>query len=140
MTSCMLQAERSIMPSKRACSNPWSPALITAQQKKGLVSNLLSVIKSPIPICQRIESRFLRNARAIDPSWELPSITFANIQRLAHDTTKDAKKALHQAHLLRRQHLDDLRAQQIDTVTSACLLYTSPSPRDQRGSRMPSSA
>ena len=24
--------------------------------------------------------------------------------------------------------------------TSACLLYTSPSPRDQRGSRMPSSA
>ena len=26
------------------------------------------------------------------------------------------------------------------TATSACLLYTSPSPRDQRGSRMPSSA
>ena len=25
-------------------------------------------------------------------------------------------------------------------VVSACLLYTSPSPRDQRGSRMPSSA
>ena len=25
-------------------------------------------------------------------------------------------------------------------TTSACLLYTSPSPRDQRGSRMPSSA
>ena len=26
------------------------------------------------------------------------------------------------------------------TVNEACLLYTSPSPRDQRGSRMPSSA
>ena len=25
-------------------------------------------------------------------------------------------------------------------VTTTCLLYTSPSPRDQRGSRMPSSA
>ena len=25
-------------------------------------------------------------------------------------------------------------------IDSACLLYTSPSPRDQRGSRMPSSA
>ena len=25
-------------------------------------------------------------------------------------------------------------------LTQACLLYTSPSPRDQRGSRMPSSA
>ena len=27
-----------------------------------------------------------------------------------------------------------------DAVAKACLLYTSPSPRDQRGSRMPSSA
>ena len=27
-----------------------------------------------------------------------------------------------------------------ETVTETCLLYTSPSPRDQRGSRMPSSA
>ena len=31
-------------------------------------------------------------------------------------------------------------AQSIDDQTGACLLYTSPSPRDQRGSRMPSSA
>ena len=28
----------------------------------------------------------------------------------------------------------------IDWMSIACLLYTSPSPRDQRGSRMPSSA
>ena len=28
----------------------------------------------------------------------------------------------------------------IEVVPGACLLYTSPSPRDQRGSRMPSSA
>ena len=28
----------------------------------------------------------------------------------------------------------------IDPVQEVCLLYTSPSPRDQRGSRMPSSA
>ena len=28
----------------------------------------------------------------------------------------------------------------VDSVDYACLLYTSPSPRDQRGSRMPSSA
>ena len=32
--------------------------------------------------------------------------------------------------------LDKLR----DAVSNVCLLYTSPSPRDQRGSRMPSSA
>ena len=39
--------------------------------------------------------------------------------------------------------MEDLR-DSISTVeydpTKACLLYTSPSPRDQRGSRMPSSA
>ena len=29
---------------------------------------------------------------------------------------------------------------QVGTVSKVCLLYTSPSPRDQRGSRMPSSA
>ena len=29
---------------------------------------------------------------------------------------------------------------QLSTLSSPCLLYTSPSPRDQRGSRMPSSA
>ena len=34
-------------------------------------------------------------------------------------------------------HVDDIVAM---GVTSSCLLYTSPSPRDQRGSRMPSSA
>ena len=28
----------------------------------------------------------------------------------------------------------------IFTIVDTCLLYTSPSPRDQRGSRMPSSA
>ena len=28
----------------------------------------------------------------------------------------------------------------LDELTKDCLLYTSPSPRDQRGSRMPSSA
>ena len=30
--------------------------------------------------------------------------------------------------------------QELDALDLVCLLYTSPSPRDQRGSRMPSSA
>ena len=42
-------------------------------------------------------------------------------------------------------HINTLYAYQIGPVMfkptlAACLLYTSPSPRDQRGSRMPSSA
>ena len=42
-----------------------------------------------------------------------------------------------------RQRLQDVKRQETNNATSsssACLLYTSPSPRDQRGSRMPSSA
>ena len=35
---------------------------------------------------------------------------------------------------------DALEAVAFTTVSASCLLYTSPSPRDQRGSRMPSSA
>ena len=37
---------------------------------------------------------------------------------------------------------EDFNDRRIDAYTQAysCLLYTSPSPRDQRGSRMPSSA
>ena len=38
-----------------------------------------------------------------------------------------------------QRSLDELRAKGV-TIREACLLYTSPSPRDQRGSRMPSSA
>ena len=34
----------------------------------------------------------------------------------------------------------DIPDKRIDEIREACLLYTSPSPRDQRGSRMPSSA
>ena len=36
--------------------------------------------------------------------------------------------------------VDELQTLIGETVTHVCLLYTSPSPRDQRGSRMPSSA
>ena len=37
--------------------------------------------------------------------------------------------------------LESSRTQYVNQLRShACLLYTSPSPRDQRGSRMPSSA
>ena len=38
------------------------------------------------------------------------------------------------------QTLHDARSERGRAHTHACLLYTSPSPRDQRGSRMPSSA
>ena len=38
------------------------------------------------------------------------------------------------------QKIGQVHEQDIETWLKDCLLYTSPSPRDQRGSRMPSSA
>ena len=40
-------------------------------------------------------------------------------------------------YILNVNQLEDKKAKQLNNI---CLLYTSPSPRDQRGSRMPSSA
>ena len=40
----------------------------------------------------------------------------------------------------KRSESDTIGALDSNHITNVCLLYTSPSPRDQRGSRMPSSA
>eukprot|EP00829_Urostomides_striatus_P018460 TRINITY_DN6696_c0_g1_i1.p1 TRINITY_DN6696_c0_g1~~TRINITY_DN6696_c0_g1_i1.p1 ORF type:complete len:214 (-),score=70.29 TRINITY_DN6696_c0_g1_i1:40-681(-) len=56
------------------------------------------------------------------------------VERLDNEKTKVEKlnKAL-------KEQIEELK-QKIDVRNETCLLYTSPSPRDQRGSRMPSSA
>ena len=55
------------------------------------------------------------------------------------DATDPENQALrYQITIARDRDLTDIEEQRI--VNNSCLLYTSPSPRDQRGSRMPSSA
>ena len=44
------------------------------------------------------------------------------------------------AWLIRAEGLSPYSVMAVTFTNKACLLYTSPSPRDQRGSRMPSSA
>ena len=46
----------------------------------------------------------------------------------------------HHATTARLSYFNDKRGQPTLHIYTTCLLYTSPSPRDQRGSRMPSSA
>ena len=66
----------------------------------------------------------------------------------AYDTAEGERILKERLDELRRGTLDALRAaeaknEQLTAENAAaqlCLLYTSPSPRDQRGSRMPSSA
>ena len=55
-----------------------------------------------------------------------------------HEVDQMIADALEEA---RRIDEESMRKHNRDaTIISICLLYTSPSPRDQRGSRMPSSA
>ena len=55
-------------------------------------------------------------------------------------TGKTAAFALPILHRLQNAESKRRRVRVLVLVPTSCLLYTSPSPRDQRGSRMPSSA
>ena len=59
--------------------------------------------------------------------------------RAAESRTSDARNALRLTSARRDSAVDEARRLSTE-LANACLLYTSPSPRDQRGSRMPSSA
>ena len=75
---------------------------------------------------------------------------YAHVFEAKHTEFLDGFQALsHQAQCLfvriagRKGQVFDTRKlsyPEISDVSATCLLYTSPSPRDQRGSRMPSSA
>ena len=66
------------------------------------------------------------------------------IGRLAHQLDAEAavlRRLEHQILPLQRKRLALRQREESSSLClRACLLYTSPSPRDQRGSRMPSSA
>jgi len=55
---------------------------------------------------------------------------------------EDNDRGMRSAAVVALGRIGDARAEEhlLPLLTSGCLLYTSPSPRDQRGSRMPSSA
>ena len=65
--------------------------------------------------------------------WFLPTSSFAQTD----DGSKEAIKRFTAEQVFNLEYGDD---PQISPDARTCLLYTSPSPRDQRGSRMPSSA
>ena len=61
-------------------------------------------------------------------------------QKASAVDANDAKKNQMWVEKYRPSKLSDVAAHKDIIDTIGCLLYTSPSPRDQRGSRMPSSA
>ena len=56
------------------------------------------------------------------------------------EAAKKADDSLEEAKLASAKELEGAKKQAAEIIEKACLLYTSPSPRDERLSRMPSSA
>ena len=94
------------------------------------------------------QSAVSRQITALEDSLDTPlfhrharGLTLTEQGRILYNTAHDMahKVALAQASVIdsRNKPQGKLR---VSTPISLCLLYTSPSPRDQRGSRMPSSA
>ena len=59
---------------------------------------------------------------------------------VAKENGLENRDDLRKLSVIEQQRLQKVAAEKIATHDEDCLLYTSPSPRDQRGSRMPSSA
>ena len=83
------------------------------------------------PFSKFINFNHLLPTRYTVPDFDLSAV---NSTALAEpETKKEAKKAL-------KEEFESRYVKGSDKENAACLLYTSPSPRDKRQSRMPSSA
>ena len=90
------------------------------------------------PVHDLLGGRVRERVRVYRNLWGRNPEEFADSAKEARSNSMTAVKVSPAGPIpdvISRVQLDEMEA-----VVSACLLYTSPSPRDQRGSRMPSSA
>ena len=80
---------------------------------------------------------FARETKLTHEEWRT-GIAF--LEGCAAIETEDRHEFVLASDVLGLSSLVDMLHSSDDATSSSCLLYTSPSPRDQRGSRMPSSA
>ena len=75
--------------------------------------------------------------REVDERIEL---TDADVLSVIDKMVKQRRDSITQFEAGKRQDLADVEKAEVTVLTTYCLLYTSPSPRDRTRSRMPSSA
>ena len=90
------------------------------------------------------ETSMLANLKAQLEAFNKVSLTDVEFTKVLHHLNKSAgvfnkAKTLRDRMKLEKENNETVYLEFFDS-TKPCLLYTSPSPRDQRGSRMPSSA
>ena len=125
----------------------WSIYVMEWMRKDGILHILTEDAPDPNDSTSAVLEKYKREDQKDRPHivlniWEEPATLITSLL-LSSATTKDVWKQLTDAYqkeniqskLNLRTTLHNLRYKNGD-----CLLYTSPSPRDQRGSRMPSSA
>ena len=91
------------------------------------IPNWDDVAHPPVPLAWliRVRSPFMNKLRGGGVSIVKNTALWCNALKRAHSLLKD---------------LGGISREEISRMLSVCLLYTSPSPRDKRQSRMPSSA
>ena len=80
----------------------------------------------------------MKEGEALEHSWL--NKTIANAQKKVEGMHYDARKQLLEYDDVANDQRKVVYELRDELMSKDCLLYTSPSPRDQRGSRMPSSA
>ena len=110
------------------------------------------MITSPQRFKQTLEVSICKSKRDIDLFSHLYDRYWKELEKAVDSKTKDDDSPTQQSKQKQAPSISQLRSWLYNEQTtdafntasysslSSCLLYTSPSPRDQRGSRMPSSA
>ena len=139
MTSFMTRALSAVaaIALLAACGDTSSPAQpAETDQTNATVQTPQAQASSAIPKGQLPEG-ITPTAYQIDLRTDPTADTFSGTAQI--DVTLDKSQNEIYLHAL-GQTFTKIEARLTDGTAVSCLLYTSPSPRDQRGSRMPSSA
>ena len=91
MTKGMTDAETAMRPSNKAASHIWSPELTLRQRKAALGKKYEIAMRKPTRVALR--STFEAEAKAIDPTWELPLLEGEVMAKWAEVLTRQARKS-----------------------------------------------
>ena len=104
MTKGIPDAEAAVRPPHKAASHIWSPELAKRQRKAALGKKYAIAMRKPMT--RTLRSTFEAEAKAIDPSWELPVLERAVMAKRAEALTKQARKAMRDQRKLRMEFLE----------------------------------
>ena len=103
MTKGMTDVEAAMRPSHKAASHSWSPEQAEIQRNAALGKKYAIAMRKPMT--RTLRSTFEAEAKATDPSWELPVLEGAVMTKWAEVLMKRARKATRDQRKLRPEFL-----------------------------------